>query len=266
MQTDYKQITWINLLVESVLTQWEGNTWLACKETLQKFICKSCKQTIQKFHLQKRGPSYTLGGDVSWCKPLWKTVWRFLKKLKVELPYDPVIPLLGMFLEKTLIRKDTCTPIFIAALLTKAKTWKQPRYPLTDERIKMWLLLQSLRRVWLFATLWTVARQTPLSMGFQGRNNGVGHHFLPQGIFPTQGSNPCLLHWEQDSLPLSHQGSPYMEYYSAIKEWNNASCSNMNGPRDYHTKWSQRQTYDITYMESKKKDKNEIICKTGSQP
>ena len=71
--------------------------------------------------MQKREPSYTLGGDISWYKPLWKTVRRFLKKLKVELPYDPVIPLLGVFLEKTLIRKDTCTPVFIAALFITAK-------------------------------------------------------------------------------------------------------------------------------------------------
>ena len=74
-------------------------------------------------------------------QPLWKTVWRFLKKLKIELPYDPAIPPLGIYLEKrkTLIRKDTCTPMFTAALFTIAKTWKHPKCPSTDERIKkMW--------------------------------------------------------------------------------------------------------------------------------
>ena len=57
-------------------------------------------------------------------QPLWKTVWKFLKKLKIELPYDPAIPLLGIYPEKTktLNRKDTCTPMFIAALFTIAKT------------------------------------------------------------------------------------------------------------------------------------------------
>ena len=73
------------------------------------------------------------------CKlvqPLWKTVWRLLKKLKVELPYDPAIPLLGIYTEKTLIRTDTCTPMFIVALLTIAKTWKQPQCPSRDEWIK----------------------------------------------------------------------------------------------------------------------------------
>ena len=67
----------------------------------------------------------------------------FLKKLKVELQYDPAIPLLGICLEKmkTLIQKDICTPMFIAALFTIAKTWKQPKYSLTDEWIKkMWYI------------------------------------------------------------------------------------------------------------------------------
>ena len=66
-------------------------------------------------------------------------VWRFLKKLKIELPYDPAIPLLGIHSDKTIIQRDTCTTIFTAALFTIAKTWKQPRCPSTDEWIKkMW--------------------------------------------------------------------------------------------------------------------------------
>ena len=74
-------------------------------------------------------------------QPLWKTVWRFLKKLKIELPYDPAIPLLGIYPDKTIIRKDTCTPIFIAALFTIARTWKQPKCLSTDEWIKkMWYI------------------------------------------------------------------------------------------------------------------------------
>ena len=59
-----------------------------------------------------------------------------------------------------------------------------------------------------FAISWTVAFQAPLPMGFPGKNNGVGCHFLPQEIFPPQGSNLCLLHWHVYSLLLSHQGSP----------------------------------------------------------
>nr|KAF6355268.1 hypothetical protein mMyoMyo1_011446 [Myotis myotis] len=64
-------------------------------------------------------------------QPLWKTVWSFLKKLKMELPFDPVISLLGIYTKKTEkpIRKDICSPMFIAAQFTIAKIWKQPKCP-----------------------------------------------------------------------------------------------------------------------------------------
>ena len=68
--------------------------------------------------------------------PLWRTVWRCLIKLKIELPYDPAIPLLGIYLDKTVIQKDTCTPKSISALFTMARTWKQPKCPSTEEWIK----------------------------------------------------------------------------------------------------------------------------------
>ena len=72
-------------------------------------------------------------------QPLWRTVCRFLKKLKIELPYDPAIPLLGIYPEKIIIQRDTCTPMFIAALFTEARSWKQPKCSSTDEWIKkMW--------------------------------------------------------------------------------------------------------------------------------
>ena len=100
------------------------------------------------------------------CKlvqPLWETVWRFLKKLKIELPYDPAIHLPGINPKKikTQIWKDTYTPMFIAALFTIVKTWKQPKCPSTDEWIK----------------------------------------------------KMCYIYT--------------MEYYSAMKKWNSAICSNM---------------------------------------
>ena len=69
-------------------------------------------------------------------QPLWKTVWRFLKKLRIKPPYDPAIPLLGIYPEETKIERDTCIPLFIAALFTIARTWTQPRCPFTDEWIK----------------------------------------------------------------------------------------------------------------------------------
>ena len=71
-------------------------------------------------------------------QPLWKMVWRFLKRLGIKPPYDPAIPLLGIYTEETKIEKDTCIPLFIAAQFTIARTWKQPRCPSTDEWIKKW--------------------------------------------------------------------------------------------------------------------------------
>ena len=81
--------------------------------------------------MEKREPSYTGGWESKLVQPLWKTVWSFLKKL--QLLYDPAIPLLGIYPDKTIIQKDTCTSMFIAALFTIAKTWKQPKCPSTDE-------------------------------------------------------------------------------------------------------------------------------------
>ena len=63
-------------------------------------------------------------------------MWGFLKKLEIEPPYDPAIPLLSTYPEKTIIQKDACTPVFMATLFTKARTWKPPKYPSTDEWIK----------------------------------------------------------------------------------------------------------------------------------
>ena len=63
-------------------------------------------------------------------QPLWKTVWRYLRKLCIELSYDPAIPLLGIYPDRTFLEKDTCTHMFIAALFTIAKVWKQHSCPL----------------------------------------------------------------------------------------------------------------------------------------
>ena len=74
-------------------------------------------------------------------QPVWRTVWRFLKKLKLELPYDPAIPLLGIYPEKTTIQKDTCISTFTAALFTTARTWKQPKCASTEEWVKrLWYI------------------------------------------------------------------------------------------------------------------------------
>ena len=127
-------------------------------------------------------------GNVNWHNHYGKKVWRYLRNLNIELPYDPAIPILGIYLDKTLLEKDTCTHMFIVALFTIAKTLKQPKCPSTDEwNNKMWYMYT-------------------------------------------------------------------MEWYSAIKkEQNNAICSNTDGTRDSHSKWSKWKRewqipYDITYI------------------
>ena len=91
------------------------------------------------------------------CKlvqPLWRTVWRFLKKLETDLPYDPAISLLGIYIKETRIERDMCTLVFIAALFAIARTWKQPRCPSANEWIrKLWniytIITQPLKRIHL---------------------------------------------------------------------------------------------------------------------
>ena len=135
--------------------------------------------------IKEQNPSYTVGGNVNWCTHLflWRTVCRLIKTPYVELPRDPAIPVLGVYPEKTLIRKDTWTPMFKAALFITANMWKQPKCS-TEEWIKKMC-----------------------------------------------GVCVCV----------------------CVMGWNNAICSHMDVPRDYHTKWikseKERQIpYDITCM------------------
>uniref|UniRef100_A0A8W4FI83 Uncharacterized protein n=1 Tax=Sus scrofa TaxID=9823 RepID=A0A8W4FI83_PIG len=86
--------------------------------------------------VEKREPSYTVGRNVNWCNHYGKQYGVFLKKLNIELPYDPAFLLLGIYSEKTIIQKDTRTPLFTVALFTIAKTWKPLKYVSTEEWIK----------------------------------------------------------------------------------------------------------------------------------
>ena len=92
---------------------------------------------------RERGSLLHCWWECKLVQPLWKRVWRFLKKLKIELPYDPATALLGIYPWDTgvLFRRDTCTTMFIAALSTIAKVWKELQCPLTDEWIKKLKLL-----------------------------------------------------------------------------------------------------------------------------
>ena len=95
--------------------------------------------------VEKREPSFTVGGYVNWYSHHGVQCGDFCKKKKKKprnkTTYDPAVPLLGIYPEKTIIEKDTGTSVFIAALFTIARTWKQPRCPLTDEWIKkLWYI------------------------------------------------------------------------------------------------------------------------------
>ena len=81
----------------------------------------------------KKGTLLHCWWEYKLVQPLWRTVWRFLKKLNIELLYEPAIPLLCIYLERTVIQKDTHTLMFIAALFTIVKTWRQPKCPSTEE-------------------------------------------------------------------------------------------------------------------------------------
>ena len=89
--------------------------------------------------MEKREPSYTVGGNVNWCSHYGEQFGGSSKK--TELPYDPATPLLGIYSGnmQILIQEDSCTPMLIAALFTIAKTWKQFKFPSTDDWLKkMW--------------------------------------------------------------------------------------------------------------------------------
>ena len=105
------------------------------KPVKMAIIKKSTNNKCWRERVEK-GPLLHCWWECKLVQPLWRTVWTLLKKLKIKLPYDPAIPLLGIYPEKNMVQKNTCTPMFIAALFTIAKTWKQPKCPLTDEWIK----------------------------------------------------------------------------------------------------------------------------------
>ena len=122
---------------------------------------------------------------------------------------------------KIIILKRYLHPEFIASLLVREKIWKQPKCPSVAERIqKMWLRVcvcvcggvPRSSRVPLFVTPWTVACQAPLSMGFPRQEYWRGLPFPPPGNLPDPGINSRLLHWQADSLPLSHLGNPLKSY------------------------------------------------------
>ena len=152
----FKEIKWGN--------QWKSNLKkpLQIKTTMGYHYMSIRMSAIQKSTSNKCWKGCGEKGTLLHCwwecklvQPLWRTVWRFLKNLELELPYDPAILLLGIHTEETRCERDTCTPMFIAALFIIARTWKQPRCPSADEWIrKLWYIYtmditQPLKRIHL---------------------------------------------------------------------------------------------------------------------
>ena len=105
--------------------------------TLSEWPSSKCLQTINAAEgVEKRECSCTVGRNVNWYSHYGRWYGDSLKKLGIKPPYDPAIPLLGIYSEKTKTGKDACIPLFIAALFIVARTWKHPGCPLTDAWIK----------------------------------------------------------------------------------------------------------------------------------
>ena len=198
---------------------------------------------------RKRNPPLLFGRQTG-AATVEKQVGGFPKHQKTELPYNPEVTFQAIYLKKTL--KDTCTSMFTAAhthihtngiLLSHKKN-----------EVK-WLSC-----VWAFVIPWTVAYQAPPSMGFSRQEHWSGLPFPSPGDLPNPGIEPVSPALQADALPSELPGKPG-------NEWTNAICRNMDGPRDYHTKWSksygERQIswYHLS-AESKKNDTDELIYET----
>ena len=117
-------------------------TTMRCHLTLVRMaIIKMSRNNKSWRECEEKGTLLHCWWECKLAQPLWRRVWGFLQKLGIELPYSPAIPLLDIYPEETRTERDTSTPMFIEALFTIARTWKQPRCPSADEWIrKLWYI------------------------------------------------------------------------------------------------------------------------------
>ena len=133
--------TWKDAQHCSLLEKWKSKLQWDITSHQSEWLSSKSLQSINAGESGEKGTHLHCWWGCKLIQPLWKTLWKYLKKIRIKPPYDPAIPLLGIYPEETKIERDTCISLFIAALFTIARTWKQPRFPSTDEWIKkLWYI------------------------------------------------------------------------------------------------------------------------------